>query len=86
MSYTSEAKRDDGSAVTVEWEVLEHGEPDFDSPGHICDGGGSGPVISIINSYDVDDGHIELTDKERERIEEELAASYEPDYSDSWED
>ena len=42
--------RDNGLPITVEYSATG-GEPDFDYPGHICDGGGSGPEIVILRSW-----------------------------------
>lgn len=43
--------RDNGLPVTVEYEIGSQGEPNFDYPGHICDGGGSGPEILIVKAW-----------------------------------
>lgn len=49
-TYFQDFIRDDGSPVTVEYSTTG-GEPNFDYPGHICDGGGSGPEICIVESW-----------------------------------
>jgi hypothetical protein len=43
--------KDNGLPVEVEYEIVSYGEPHFDSPGHICDGGGSGPEVQINDSW-----------------------------------
>jgi hypothetical protein len=42
--------RDNGLPITVEYSATG-GEPNFDFPGHVCDGGGSGPDIVILNAW-----------------------------------
>lgn len=42
--------RDNGLPITVEYSA-NGGEPDFDFPGHICDGGGSGPEVMIFRAW-----------------------------------
>jgi hypothetical protein len=42
--------RDDGTPVTVQYSA-SGGESNFDHPGHICDGGGSGPEFAIVSSW-----------------------------------
>lgn len=49
-TYFQDFKRDNGLPVTVEYSA-SGGEPDFDHPGHICDGGGSGPEIVILKAW-----------------------------------
>lgn len=49
--------RTNGQVIGVEWEVESHGEADFDYPGHICDGGGSGPVLYITEVWPEDAVH-----------------------------
>lgn len=49
--------RANGQKIGVEYEVESHGEPDFDYPGHICDGGGSGAVLVITESWPEDGFH-----------------------------
>jgi len=43
--------KDNGLPVEVEYEIMSYGEPHFDHPGHICDGGGSGPEVQINDSW-----------------------------------
>jgi hypothetical protein len=50
QTYFQNFTRDNGLPVTVEYSATG-GEPDFDYPGHICDGGGSGPEIVILKSW-----------------------------------
>ena len=42
--------RDNGLPVTVEYSC-SGGEPNHDHPGHICDGGGSGPEVVIVKAW-----------------------------------
>ncbi|MCC6776676.1 MAG: hypothetical protein IT537_08580 [Hyphomicrobiales bacterium] len=49
-TYFHDFVRDDGRPVTVEYSA-SGGESDFDHPGHICDGGGSGPEICIVDCW-----------------------------------
>jgi hypothetical protein len=86
-TYFHVAKRDDGTLITVEYSATG-GEPHYDNPGHICDGGGSGPDICIVKAFVEDDStlddapNVQLTDAESERIESEIAEGYEDDYDD----
>lgn len=50
QTFFEDFARDDGSLVTVEYSARS-GEPNFDHPGHICDGGGSGPEICIVDAW-----------------------------------
>lgn len=43
--------RDNGLPITVEYGVGSQGEPNFDYPGHVCDGGGSAPEIFILKAW-----------------------------------
>ena len=43
--------KDNDFPVEVEYEIVSYGEPHFDHPGHICDGGGSGPEVQINDSW-----------------------------------
>ena len=47
--------------ISIEYKVIP-GEDDFNSPGHICDGGGSGPTIEIENVRS-DAGFMLYTDR-----------------------
>jgi hypothetical protein len=49
--------RDNGQPVTVEWRVASEGESNFDHPGHICDGGGSEPIIEIVDAWPTSTAH-----------------------------
>lgn len=49
-TYFHDFIRDNGLPVTVEYSAHD-GEPDFDYPGHICDGGGSSPQVTIIKAW-----------------------------------
>jgi hypothetical protein len=60
--------RDDGLPVTVEYQVESEGEPDFDHPGHICDGGGSEPVMAIVGAWPNDDAYEHLADRHYRRL------------------
>lgn len=42
--------RDNGLPITVEYSA-NGGESNFDFPGHICDGGGSGPEVCIVQAW-----------------------------------
>lgn len=75
-------KRDDGSKITVEYELEEAGEPHGDCPGSPADGGGSGPVYAITAAYNEAGEEIQLTERERDRMETWLAENVEQDYSD----
>lgn len=59
--------------ILVEYSV-NPGEDYFDSPGHICDGGGSGPSLEILEVTN-DSGKVICTDKEIEALEQEINAS-----------
>lgn len=50
ITYFQDFIRDNGLPVTVEYSATG-GEPDFNFPGHICDGGGSGPEIVILQAW-----------------------------------
>jgi hypothetical protein len=54
-SYFHDFKRASGEIVVVEYEISP-GESDFDYPGHICDGGGSGPDVSIVSAHRLEGG------------------------------
>lgn len=58
-TYFQDFKRDNGFPITVEYSARA-GESDFDYPGHICDGGGSGPEIIILNAWPDTPGHMRL--------------------------
>lgn len=49
-TYFQDFTRDNGLPVTVEYSA-RGGEPNYDYPGHICDGGGSGPDIVILKAW-----------------------------------
>lgn len=49
-TYFQDFTRDNGLLITVEYSA-RGGEPHHDHPGHICDGGGSGPDICILSSW-----------------------------------
>jgi hypothetical protein len=49
-TFFQDFTRDDGTPVTVEYSA-SGGEPNYDHPGHICDGGGSGPEIVILKTW-----------------------------------
>lgn len=49
--------RANGQVIGVEYEVEGHGESNFDYPGHICDGGGSGAVLVITDAWPEDAFH-----------------------------
>lgn len=49
-TYFHDFTRDNGLPITVEYSATG-GEPNFDYPGHICDGGGSGPEIVILKAW-----------------------------------
>jgi len=66
-TYFQNFKRDDGLPVTVEYRIESEGEPDADLPGHICDGGGSGPVMMIVDAWPNDDAFEELAVRWSER-------------------
>lgn len=50
QTFFQDFMRDNGLPVTVEYSA-NGGEPNFDHPGHICDGGGSGPEVCIVDSW-----------------------------------
>ena len=43
--------KDNDLPCEVEYEIVSYGEDNYDHPGHICDGGGSGPEVSIRDSW-----------------------------------
>lgn len=49
-TYFHDFTRDDGTPVTVEYSTSA-GEPYYDNPGHICDGGGCGPGAMIVDAW-----------------------------------
>lgn len=49
-TYFQDFVRDNGLPIVVEYSA-SGGEPDFDYPGHICDGGGCGPEIVILRAW-----------------------------------
>ena len=49
-TYFHEFIRDNGLPIMVEYSATG-GESNFDHPGHICDGGGSGPEIVILRAW-----------------------------------
>ena len=55
-TYFANFTRDNGLPVTVEYSA-RGGEPNFDYPGHICDGGGSAPEILILKAWPDTPGH-----------------------------
>ncbi len=57
--------------VVVEYEV-EPGEDNFNFPGHICDGGGSGPLVMITTVYS-EQGNMLYTQRQYEKWEEAIA-------------
>lgn len=58
-TFFQDFTRDNGVPITVEYSATG-GEPDFDHPGHICDGGGSGPEIVILKAWPNTPGHERL--------------------------
>lgn len=58
-TYFQDFTRDNGLPITVEYSATG-GEPNFDYPGHICDGGGSGPEIVILKAWPNTPGHNRL--------------------------
>lgn len=50
VTHFHDFTRDNGLPITVEYSATG-GEPDFDYPGHICDGGGCGPEIVILKAW-----------------------------------
>lgn len=59
ITYFQDFTRDNGLPITVEYSVTG-GEPNFDHPGHICDGGGSAPEIVILKVWPNTPGHNRL--------------------------
>lgn len=66
-TYFQDFCRDDGKPVTVEYGVESYGEPNFDYPGHICDGGGSGHVMQIIDCWPNDAAFEDLARRRNDR-------------------
>lgn len=58
-TYFHDFTRDNGLPITVEYSA-GGGEPNFDFPGHICDGGGSDPEIAILKAWPNTPGHDRL--------------------------
>lgn len=50
-TFFQDFTKDNGMPITVEYSLVSVGEPYADLPGHICDGGGSGPEIEIVTSW-----------------------------------
>ena len=93
-TYFFDGETADGKQITVEYSA-SGGESHYDNPGHICDGGGSGPEIEIVsatlrqvivdpNGLDVEVGElIQLTDEEDERLCGLIAENFvDDDYDD----
>ena len=78
-------KRDDGSEVDVEYVVEEHG-----SPSNNWDDPGAPTIVSIMKAYDDQGKDVagELSDAERERIEQEIGQliDEDPHYGDDFYD
>jgi len=78
-------KRDDGTDILVEWAVEDHS-----SPGNGWDDPGNGSVVYLTEAETLEGVDVsgDLSDAERERIEEECATAqdeidrepYDPDY------
>lgn len=64
-TFFQDFKRDDGSPVTVEYSAID-GEPYADLPGHICDGGGSGPDAEIITAWPNTEEYNDLHSRRQE--------------------
>lgn len=62
-----------GKDITIEYEV-EPGEDNFNYPGHICDGGGGGPIIIIIEVYS-DQGRMLYNQRQSEKWDMEIGES-----------
>lgn len=58
-TYFHNFEIDTGKKVTVEYSATG-GESNFDHPGHICDGGGSGPQIVVLDAFPNDDAYEDL--------------------------
>ncbi len=59
VTYFHDFVRPNGEKITLEYEI-EPGEPNFDFPGHICDGGGSGPEVMIVSAFREGGGDLRL--------------------------
>lgn len=76
MTYTGNAKLDDGRAICVEYHVESHGCPSngWDEPGEA-------PILHITSAW-IDDelGElVDLSDAERARIDRELTEAFDAD-------
>jgi hypothetical protein len=70
--------RDDGRDVEVYFTLESAGEPNCDSPGNICDGGGEPPTWLVECAEDAAGNEETLTDAERERFEAWACENLEP--------
>ena len=70
-------KRDDGSEIEVEYSIEQRGYP-----GNGWDDAGEPTIVSITEAFDDGGNEVELTDAERERIEQEIAIEIDNDPGD----
>jgi hypothetical protein len=84
QTFFRDTKRDDGTAITVEFSYA-HGSETTYSPRYGADGGDP-PEAEIICAFltdgAADSPNLDLTEDERERIENEIYAAP-PEYDDS---
>lgn len=79
MSHSHTFRRDDGTKVTVEYEIDSYGSPGGSAPHDPPD---DPPEISIIKTY-TDEKDVLLTDAEEERCIDQIIQNIEPpDYDD----
>lgn len=76
-----------GQEAEIEYEI-EPGSDNFNSPGHICDGGGD-PTIVMIISVKSDLGIMLYTQRQAEMWEEQIAMDFDSnpsfdDYDDNY--
>lgn len=72
-------KRDDGSEIDVEFEVGEEGSAGYSGYGNTsCDEAPSGSVVHLAEAEDAAGRDVlaDLSDAERERIEQECAEAH----------
>lgn len=79
MTHFQDFKRDDGTEITVEYQVEGRNSPTTYSPMYGADGGDAAEFI-ILKAWRKDtEADVELPDAEREKYEEWLAEHVNPD-------
>ena len=83
LTYTGNAKLDDGRAICIDYQVESHGCPSngWDEPGEA-------PILHITSAWIDDDmGElVDLSEAEKNRIERELTEAFDPAQDDPFDD